>query len=67
MPPFLQARGLFPGKQCDVSSVSVNLQVANQQADLTLKQVRDAVTFLMDNANIYTVSDENHYKSTKCD
>ncbi|KAK9916813.1 hypothetical protein WJX75_007351 [Coccomyxa subellipsoidea] len=42
-------------------------QVANQQADLTLKQVRDAVTFLMDNANIYTVSDENHYKSTKCD
>ena len=47
--------------------MSVNLQVANQQADLTLKQVRDAVTFLMDNANIYTVSDENHYKSTKCD
>ncbi|BDA40890.1 probable replication protein A 32 kDa subunit B [Coccomyxa sp. Obi] len=41
--------------------------VAQQLPDLTLKQVRDTVAFLMDNANIYTVSDEHHYKSTKCD
>ena len=43
------------------------LQVAQQLPNLTLKQVRDTVAFLMDNANIYTVSDEHHYKSTKCD
>ncbi len=43
------------------------LQVAQQLPNLTLKQVRDVTAFLMDNANIYTVSDEHHYKSTKCD
>ncbi len=43
------------------------MQVSAQLPNLTPKQVRDAVTFLMDNANIYTVSDEYHYKSTKCD
>jgi hypothetical protein len=43
------------------------LQVLATLPHLSAKQVQDATMFLMDNANIYTVSDENHFKSTKVD